>query len=136
MKFKCAIKSQFIFFSLAAFIGVFAVPGIGQSNTQQESTSSPKSDARKEKSSKPGKEIGRGGEDIGKGAAKGSVDLGTGVAGGAGDLVTGHPIDAGTSVGKGAAGFGKNAGVGAAKGTYKISKGIGGLFKKLVRKSH
>lgn len=135
MKSKSGMKSAFVLLSYVAFLFVFVLPGACQSNPQQESTTAPQSSARKVQSNTPGKEIGHGGEDIGKGAAKGSVDLGKGVAGGAGNLATGHPIDAGASVGKGAVGFGKNVGVGAGKGTYKIGKGIGGLFKKLRRKS-
>lgn len=135
MKFKSGLKSETIGIICAALVFVFAAPGFSQSNAAQESTPTSKSSARKEKKNKSGKEIGHGGEDIGKGAAKGSVDLGKGAAGGAGDLVTGHPVDAGASVGKGAAGFGRHAGVGAAKGTYKIGKGIGGLFRRHHRKS-
>ena len=136
MRLNARMKSEFILLSCIAFLLVFVSPGSCQSNTQQESTTAPQSSARKVQSNTPGKEIGHGGEDIGKGAAKGSLDLGKGVVGGAGNLATGHPIDAGASVGKGAIGFGKNVGVGAGKGTYKIGKGIGGLFKKLGRKSN
>ncbi len=50
---------------------------------------------------------------------------------GALDLVTLHPIDAATSVGKGAGTAGKDVGVGAAKGTGKIGIGIGKAIKKL-----
>ena len=135
MKSKSGMKYAFILLSCIAFLIVFVLPGFCQTNTQQESSTATQSSVRKDQSKTPGKEIGHGGEDIGKGAAKGSVDLGKGVVGGAGNLATGHPIDAGASVGKGAIGFGKNVGVGAGKGTYKIGKGIGGLFKKLGRKS-
>jgi hypothetical protein len=47
------------------------------------------------------------------------------------DLVTLHPINAATSVGKGAAVGGKDVAVGTVKGTGKIGKGIGKAFKKL-----
>lgn len=90
----------------------------------------------KDKVQKPGKELARGGEDIGKGAAKGSADLGKGIASGAGNLATGNVGGAGASLGKGAAGFGKNVGSGAAKGTAKIGKGVGGELKKIHRKHH
>lgn len=88
------------------------------------------------KAQKPGKEIVRGGKDIGKGAAKGSADLGKGVASGAGNLATGNVGGAGASLGKGAAGFGKNVGTGAAKGAAKIGKGVGGELKKIHHKHH
>lgn len=135
MKFKSSVKFESITMICLALIIILALPDFGQSNTGQESNPAPQSSASKDKTNSPGKEIGHGGEDIGKGAAKGSVDLGKGALGGAGNLATGHPIDAGASVGKGAIGFGKNVGVGAAKGTYKIGKGIGGLIKKRGRKS-
>ncbi len=79
----------------------------------------------------PGKEIGSGAGDIGKGAAKGVGNVAKGTGKGALDLVTLHPINAATSVGKGAAVGGKDAGVGALKGTGKIGKGIGKAIKKL-----
>jgi hypothetical protein len=79
----------------------------------------------------PGKEIGSGAGDIGKGAAKGAGNLAKGTGKGALDLVTLHPINAAASVGKGAPVGGKDVGVGAAKGTGKIGKGIGKAFKKL-----
>jgi hypothetical protein len=79
----------------------------------------------------PGKEIGSGAGDIGKGAAKGAGNLAKGTGKGALDLVTLHPIDAATSLGKGAGAGGKDIGVGAVKGTGKIGKGIGRAVKKL-----
>ena len=78
-----------------------------------------------------GREIGAGAGTIGTGAAKGTWAAAKGTAKGAADLVTLHPIDAGASVGKGAATAGKDVTVGAAKGTGKIGKGIGRVFKKL-----
>jgi hypothetical protein len=47
------------------------------------------------------------------------------------DLVTLHPINAATSVGKGAAVGGKDVAVGTLKGTGKIGQGIGRAIKKL-----
>jgi hypothetical protein len=79
----------------------------------------------------PGKEIGRGAGDMGKGAAKGAGNLAKGTGKGALDLVTLHPINAATSVGKGAGVAGKDVGVGTVKGTGKIGEGIGKAFKKL-----
>jgi hypothetical protein len=79
----------------------------------------------------PGHEIGSGAGDIGKGAAKGAGNLAKGTGKGALDLVTLHPINAATSVGKGAGVAGKNVGVGTVKGTGKIGKGLGKAFKKL-----
>ena len=129
------VKTALAMFCSLALILAISLPSFAQTNTDEESTSAPKSDQKKKKSEGPGGDVKQGGKDIGKGAAKGAVDLGTGAAGGAVDLATGHPIDAAVSVGKGAAGAGTHLGVGAAKGTYKIGKGIGGLFKKLGRKS-
>jgi len=79
----------------------------------------------------PGKEIGSGAGDIGKGAAKGVGNLAKGTGKGALDLVTLHPINAAASLGKGAVVGGKDPGVGAVKGTGKIGKGIGKAIKKL-----
>ena len=79
----------------------------------------------------PGKEIGSGAGDIGKGAAKGAGNLAKGTGKGALDLVTLHPINAAASVGKGAGAGGKDVAVGTVKGTGKIGKGIGKAFKKL-----
>ncbi len=79
----------------------------------------------------PGKEIGSGAGDIGKGAAKGVGHLAKGTGKGALDLVTLHPINAATSLGKGAGEGGKDVVVGAVKGTGKIGIGIGKAFKKL-----
>lgn len=120
--------------SCLALMLSFELPGVSQSSSGQDTPTTESSVQQKKQSGGPGREMARGGEDIGKGAAKGSVDLGKGVAGGAINLVSGHPIDAGTSVGKGAVGFGRHAGVGAGKGIYKIGKGIGGAFKKLGKK--
>jgi hypothetical protein len=86
----------------------------------------------------PGKEIGKGGEDISKGAGKGAESLGKGTAGAAGNLVTLHPGNAATDLGKGAGSAGKDVGVGTGKGVAKIGKGsvkgIGRLGKKIVGK--
>jgi len=113
----------------------FALTGLSQSSADQDSSTGPKTVRRTNDNSGPAKQMGRGGEDIGKGVAKGSADLGKGVAGGVGNLATGHGVGAAASVGKGAAGLGKNVGVGTGKGAGKIGKGIGGEFKKLGRKS-
>src|SRR5579864_3516240 len=77
------------------------------------------------------REIGAGAGAIGTGAAKGTGAAAKETAKGAADLVTLHPINAGVSVGKGAATAGKDVSVGAAKGTGKVAKGIGRVFKKL-----
>jgi hypothetical protein len=82
-------------------------------------------------SSGPGKEIGSGAGDIGKGAAKGAGNVAKGTGKGALDLVTLHPINAATSAGTGAAVGGKDVAVGTVKGTGKIGKGIGKAIKKL-----
>jgi len=79
----------------------------------------------------PGKEIGSGAGDIGKGAAKGAGNIAKGTGKGAVDLVTLHPIVAAESVGKGAAVGGKDVAVGTVKGTGKVGKGLGKAIKKL-----
>jgi hypothetical protein len=79
----------------------------------------------------PGREIGSGAGDIGKGAAKGAGNLAKGTGKGALDLVTLHPINAATSLGEGAGAAGKDVGVGTLKGTAKIGKGIGQGIKKI-----
>jgi hypothetical protein len=90
---------------------------------------SPKEDQKPHRGA--GAEIGSGAGDIGRGTAKGAGNLAKGTGKGAVDLVTLHPINAATSVGKGAGAAGKDVGVGAAKGTGKIGKGIGKGIKKL-----
>lgn len=79
----------------------------------------------------PGKEIGSGAGDIGKGAAKGAGNLAKGTGKGALDLVTLHPINAATAVGKGVGVAGKDVAAGSVKGTGKIGKGVGKALKKL-----
>ena len=78
-----------------------------------------------------GKEMEKGGEDIGKGAAKGTGDMAKGTAGAVGNLAHGNLSGAGASLGKGAGGLGKNVAVGSGKGFGKIGKGLGGEFKKI-----
>jgi hypothetical protein len=87
----------------------------------------------KEEKHEPGaaREMGAGAGAIGTGAAKGTGAAAKGVGKGAADLVTLHPINAGVSVGKGAATAVKDVTVGTAKGTGKVTKGIGRVFKKL-----
>ena len=82
----------------------------------------------------PGKEVGKGSEDVGKGAGKGAESLGKGTAGAAGNLVTLHPGHAASDLGKGAAGAGKDVGVGTGKGAAKIGKGSGKGLGKLGKK--
>ena len=77
------------------------------------------------------REIGAGAGTVGIGAAKGAGNIAKGAGKGAVDLVTLHPIDAGTSVGRGAAAAGKDVTVGTVKGTGKMSKGIGRACKHL-----
>jgi len=116
------------------FLGlVLASFACAQSSADQPSTSTQTIQKEKKEKKSPGaaKEIGNGAGNIGAGAGKGAGSLAKGTAKGAGDLVTLHPIDAASSVGKGAAGAGKNVSVGTAKGTGKIAKGIGKAFKHL-----
>jgi hypothetical protein len=131
------VKLNLMAFGFIALLFAFAIPSRAQSGpqTDKNSNAGQKSTDRDHPKESTSSQLGHGGKEIGRGVALGSADLGQGVAGGAGNLATGHPIDAGSSVAKGTVGFGKHAGVGAAKGTFKIGKGIGGLFKKLLRKS-
>ena len=83
--------------------------------------------------SSPGKDVGSGLGDIGKGPVKGAGSVAKGTAKGVGDAVTLHPVGAAKSVGKGAAGAGKDVTVGTAKGTGKVARGVGKTFKKIFR---
>jgi hypothetical protein len=105
----------------------------GQSDTSRNSTAQHQK-TKKEKTHtapSPGRQVANGTGNVAGGAGKGAGDLAKGGAKGAGDLVTLHPIDAGVSVGKGAAGAGKDVAVGTTKGTAKITKGIGRAIKHL-----
>ena len=77
------------------------------------------------------REIGAGARTAGVGVAKGAGDVAKGTGKGAVDLVTLHPVNAASSVGKGAASGGKDVSVGAVKGTGKVTKGVGRAFKHL-----
>lgn len=90
-------------------------------------------DTAQEHKSQPGaaREIGSGAATIGTGTAKGAGALAKGTGKGAVDLVTLHPINAGASIGKGAASAGKDVSVGAVKGTGKVGKGVGRAIKKI-----
>jgi hypothetical protein len=88
-------------------------------------------DTQKQHNRGPGKEIGSGAGDIGKGAVKGAGNLAKGTGKGALDLATLHPINAATSLGRGAGVGGKDVAVGTVKGTVKIGMGIGKAVKKL-----
>jgi hypothetical protein len=108
---------------------VLAFSAWSQSNPDTIPTSqSPKEEKREPRAAR---EMGAGAGAIGTGAAKEAGTAAKGKAKGAADLVTLHPIDTGASVGKGAATAAKDVTVGAAKGTGKITKGIGRVFKKL-----
>ena len=121
-------------FRIACFLlamGVLGVCAWGQSNPDPTSGTPQKSVHQKKKQRGPAKEMGKGGEDIGKGAAKGAGDLAKGTAQGVGHLAQGNVGSAGASFGKGVGGLGKNVAVGTGKGLGKIAKGIGGELKKL-----
>ena len=119
----------------AGLVLVVATLGMAQSTNEQDSATT-QTTVEKEKTPKKDRsavsEMGHGAGDVASGAAKGAGSLAKGTAKGAGDLATLHPIDAGTDIGRGAAGAGKHVGVGAAKGTGKIAKGIGKAFKHLL----
>lgn len=111
---------------------MLAVSASGQSGQAQSPATAGQNRAEEQKPEPgAGREIGRGAGAIGTGVAKGTGNLAKGTAKGAGDLVTLHPVQAGASVGKGAAVAGKDVTVGTVKGTGKIAKGVGKAFKKL-----
>jgi hypothetical protein len=93
----------------------------------------PQTKAEKQKHKSPGAahDVGSGAGNIGTGVAKGAGDAAKGAGKGAVDLVTLHPIDAAGSVGKGAVDTGKDVTVGTAKGTGKMVRGVGKVFKKI-----
>jgi len=102
-----------------------------QSAEDQSSSSDRPTPAPKQERGAAG-EIGRGAGNVGVGVAKGAGDVAKGTANGAVSLVTLHPIDAGVSVGKGAAAAAKDVTVGTVKGTAKITKGVGKAIKKIL----
>lgn len=124
-----------------AFTVAFGAFGWSQSNPAPDPAStkiSPQSEKTVQENAKktgPEKEMGKGGEDIGKGVGKGTGDLAKGTAGAVGSLAHGNFGGAGASMGKGAGGLGKNVAVGTGKGVGKLGKGIGGELKKLGGKS-
>ena len=118
--------SGLILFGLALAVSVW-----GQSGQEQNATTDQKKVEEQRREPGPGREIGSGAGRIGTSVAKGTGNLAKGTAKGAADLVTLHPLQAGTSVGKGAAVAGKDVGIGTAKGTGRIAKGLGKALKKL-----
>lgn len=111
------------------------LPAFGQSVSDQSANQSTTTDQKAAKKTKkgrsPGGDVGSGSGDIGKGAAKGAGSAAKGVGEGAADLATLHPINAATSVAKGAGTAGKDVTVGTTKGSAKIVKGIGRGIKHL-----
>jgi hypothetical protein len=117
---------------LISFGLVLGFTSWGQSTSDQ-NPANPTPEAKQNHKSEPGaaREMGSGAATIGVGAAKGAGSLAKGTGKGAVELVTLHPVDAGASVGKGAAGAAKDVSVGTVKGTGKVAKGAGRAFKKL-----
>jgi hypothetical protein len=118
------------FNSLICLATLLVVSGWAQQTPDQ---SPPPDNRNVEQHKSPGaaKDIGSGAGNIATGTAKGAGEAAKGVGKGAVDLVTLHPINAATSVGKGAAIGGKDVAVGTAKGAGKITRGVGKAFKKL-----
>jgi len=79
----------------------------------------------------PAGEIGSGVGSVASGAGKGAGHAAEGAGKGAADVVTLHPIKGATNIGKGAGEAGKDVTVGTAKGTGKVVKGVGKVFKKI-----
>jgi hypothetical protein len=88
------VRLRFLVIYSLPLMFALVLPGWGQSSARQDSATTPKSAHTKKKARGPGKEIGKGGEDMGKSAAKGSADLANGSADGVGNLATGHPVGA------------------------------------------
>ncbi len=117
-----------------AFLGLaLALPLWSQSSTGQNTTTETKQKTVRNQKTQPsaGRQMANGAGNIAGGAARGAGAAAKGTAKGAGDLVTLHPIDAATSVGKGAGRAGKDASVGAVKGTAKVTKGVGRAIKHI-----
>ena len=137
MKIKAKFASIFVTACMLVFLSLppFARPAHPPQDQGSAQTQSVQKDKKQKVERSSGREIGKGGEDIGKGAGKGAESLGKGAGGAAGNLVTLHPGNAATDLGKGAAGAGKDVGVGTGKGAAKIGKGsargVGKLGKKI-----
>jgi hypothetical protein len=125
---------------------LFSLPSLArsadppQSQSPSTQTQSAKKDEKQTAGRSPGKEIGKGAEDVGKGAGKGAANLGKGTAEGAGNLATLHPGKAAADLGKGVGDAGKDVGVGTGKGAAKIgkgsAKGIGKLSGKIFHRGN
>ena len=125
------MRDIFRYSGLVLFGVALAVSAWGQSGQEQNATTDQKKVEEQRREPGPGREIGNGAGSIGTGVAKGTGSLEKSTAKGAADLFTLHPLQAGASVGKGAAAAGKDVGVGTAKGGGRIAKGLGKAFKKL-----
>jgi hypothetical protein len=147
MKAKLQFASIFVTacVSVSFSLPAFACPSNpgqdqGTAQTQPGPQDKKQQDKKQKARTSPGKDVGTGGEDVGKGAAKGAGSLGKGTAKAAGNVATLHPGNAAADLGKGAAGAGKDVGVGAGKGAGKIgegsAKGIGKLGGKIVHKGN
>jgi hypothetical protein len=120
-------RTACVFFGLA-----LALTAWGQTSSDQNTSGTKPKSVRKQKNEpSPGRQMANGAGNVAGGAARGVGSAAKGTAKGAGDLVTLHPINAATSVGKGAAGAGKDVSVGAVKGTAKVTKGIGRAIKHI-----
>ncbi|MGA3327650.1 MAG: hypothetical protein ABSF45_24585 [Terriglobia bacterium] len=125
------MRLVFRMWCLTAAICALGVCGRGQSRPGA-SGADPQTAPHQDKAEVgPVREIGKGGEDIGIGAARGTADVAKGTAGAIGNLAHGSVGSAVASFGKGAGGLAKNVAVGTGKGVAWIGRGIGGEFKKL-----
>jgi hypothetical protein len=132
------IRAKFAMFVAAGTLLFLSLPALARpANSPQDQRTTQTQSGQKGENQKPspGKEVGKGAEDIAKGAGKGAESMGKGTARAAGNLVTLHPGHAAADLGRGAAGAGKDVGVGTGKGAAKIgkgsAKGIGRLGKKI-----
>ena len=118
---------------ILCFGAILSVAAWAQQSTDQNAPPEQSTKAEKQKHTSPGAahDIGSGAGNVATGVAKGAGDAAKGAGKGAVDLVTLHPIDAASSVGKGAVNTGKDVSVGTAKGTGKVVRGVGKVFKKI-----
>ena len=77
----------------------------------------------------PGKEISKGGGQVGMGLVEGTKDFAVGTGTAVGNLAHGKGQTAGKSFTKGATGAGKDL-TNSGKGTQEVGKGVAGEFKK------
>jgi hypothetical protein len=99
------IKAKFATLMAACILLFLSLPALARpGNSPQDQGTTQTQSVQKGEHQKlqpgPGKDVAKGGEDIGKGAGKGAESLGKGTSGAAGNLVTLHPGHAAADLGK------------------------------------